>query len=493
VIGRLGLALGLGTFFAATRAGAELPADGEPIRTNRYSIDLYQGPVLASTRVTGLAGAFVAIAEGVDGNTQNPASPAVRSPYSRDHFDYDLGVGITFPSTISNTDFFNSGKRTDIGQPEQSGFVFLGIAVNLTFGRWGFGLTTDLQNYNLNRAEDASGAQGDQLNGQIAVGHLLLAHSFADGQLAVGVGARTLALDVNSQSARGDQTLFSTVGAGFETGFVWKPNDRQFRVGAAFRTAVNTEASPESQQRIVYRDDPMNELWLPDEVALPWDLNVGAAIQLGPRPLNPRFVDSNELTQKLRRYLAWRTRERERRKQYELSRGAAEGRDTDALRDALDAEASVEQALDDAALERAEQRADRSLVLRYASMERFFVLLTGSLLVSGAVEEAVGVESFLARRVQRSGEKISVSPRAAVETELIPRWTRVRGGSYYEPTRFSVNSMGDRVHVTFGLDQKLFPWQVFGLFSPGTEWRLSGALDAARGYFGWGIAIGLWH
>jgi hypothetical protein len=493
VIRRLGPAVGLAGVFAVARAEGQLPADGEPIRTNRYSIDLYQGPVLASTRVTGLAGAFVAMAEGVDGDSQNPASPAVRTPYSREHFDYDLGIGLTFPSTVSNTDFFNSGKRTDIGQPEQSGFVFLGIAVNLTFGRWGFGVTTDLQNYNLNRADDALGRQGDQLNGQIAVGHLQLAHSFADGELAVGIGARTLALDVNSQSAGGEQTLFSTVGAGFETGFVWKPSDRQFRVGGAFRTAVNTEATPESRQRIVYQADPMNELWLPDEVALPWDLNVGAAIQFGPRPLNPRFVDPNDLVLKLRRYLAWRARERERRKQHELSRARAEGRDTSGLSDVLDAEASVQQALDDAALERAERRSERALILRYASMERFFVLLTGSLLVSGAVDDAVGVESFLARRVQRSGERVSLSPRAAVETELWPRWTRVRGGSYYEPTRFSTNNEGDRIHVTFGLDQKLFPWQVFGLFSEGTEWRLSGALDAARGYFGWGVAIGLWH
>ncbi len=372
---RLGLALGLGTLFAVTRAEAQLPAEGEPIRTNRYSIDLYQGPVLASTRVTGLAGAFVAMAEGVDGNTQNPASPAVRTLYSREHFDYDLGVGITFPSTISNTDFFNSGKRTDIGQPEQSGFVFLGIAVNLTFGRWGFGLTTDLQNYNLNRAEDATGAQGDQLNGQIAVGHLLLAHSFVDGQLAIGIGARTLALDVNSQTARGERTLFSTVGAGFETGFVWKPNDHQFRVGAAFRTAVNTEASPESQQRIVYRDDPTNELWLPDEVALPWDLNVGAAIQLGPRPLNPRFVDPNELTLKLRRYLAWRARARASKTLRALarsSRGTRHGRPARCARRG----ASAEQALDDARRTR-EHRADRLAVLRYASMERFFVPTDG--------------------------------------------------------------------------------------------------------------------
>ncbi len=103
----------------------------------------------------------------------------------------------------------------------------------------------------------------------------------------------------------------------------------------------------------------------------------------------------------------------------------------------------------------------------------------GSLLVSGAVDEASRGRVLPRAPGPALQAKISPSPRAAVETRDLTRWTRVRGGSYYEPTRFSQQQKGDRVHVTFGLDQKLFPWQVFGLFSEGTEWRLSGALDAA--------------
>jgi hypothetical protein len=103
----------------------------------------------------------------------------------------------------------------------------------------------------------------------------------------------------------------------------------------------------------------------------------------------------------------------------------------------------------------------------------------------------VGVESFLQRRVAHSGEEVTVSPRLGVETELVPRWVKVRGGTYGEPSRFATGS--DRLHGTLGMDVKLFPWTVFGAFEEGTEWRLSAALDGARRYFGWGVSIGVWH
>jgi hypothetical protein len=473
---RSGAAVAL-LLLCARTAGAQVGAEGEPIRTNQYSIDLFQGPVLASSRVTGLAGAFVAMAEGVDGDTQNPASSAVRSPYSRDHFDYDLGLGVTFPGALSNTDFFNSAQpRQATG--DQSGLLFLNLAVNLQFGRWGFGLTTELQRYSIDRTESQDvGVRRDQLASQIAVGRLQIAHAFAKHQLVVGLGNRTVTMSVENESATDvtQRELFSTVGSGLEAGFIWKPNDQQFRVGGAVRTAVTTQAEND-RVRVLYEGEPANELWLPEQVSLPWDLNLGVAFQFGARPLNPRWIDPNELLVRLRRYLAWRARERERNRA-----GAPRS------------ELSMQAALDEAYLARAEEEVDRKLRQRYLNLQRFHVLLTTSLLVTGPVQNAVGVESFLERRVQRSGESISLSPRAAVETELVPHWTRIRVGSYFEPTRFATNVNGARPHFTAGLDQKLFPWTVFGLFEDGTSWRIGGALDAARDYFGWGLAVGVWH
>ena len=159
------------------------------------------------------------------------------------------------------------------------------------------------------------------------------------------------------------------------------------------------------------------------------------------------------------------------------------------LRDELEAE----EELDDRERARVEKTLYQKLRKRYLDQERFFVLVTTSLKISGAVDNAVGIESMIDRRVQRSGTKPSISPHLGVETEILPHWTKVRGGTYLEPSRFESNTKGARLHATFGFDQKVFPWQVFGAFPEGTEWRVSGSIDASRSYLGWGITIGVWR
>jgi hypothetical protein len=483
---------------AARQARAVLPAEGQPLDTNDYGIDLYQGPVLSANRVIGLAGAFVAIADGVEGSAVNPAATAARTPYSYGHFDYDLGVGITFPSGIKNTDFWNSGRRTELPKSQSLDFLFFNLALQLQFGRWGFGLSTDFQQYSLLRAVDpAQNAKQDRLAAQIAIGHLQVAHSFADGQFLFGIGMRTTGLSVTKESrtsVTGSQ-LFSTVGTGFETGFIWRPTDWQVRIGGAYHGGFNTSASPESQIFVLYPDEPANRLYLPKRVTLPWDVNIGFAAQLGPRPLNPRWVDPSSVLQPMRRYLDWRAHERERRiRRAELVRTPGESaRERRRQLRKLRAELRAEEDLDDRERARVEKDLDRRLRQRYHDQARFFVLVTTSLMISGSVSNSVGIESMLDRTVQRSGEHLSVSPHVGAETELVPRWLRLRGGTYLEPSRFASNQKGARLHATFGFDQKVVPWDVFGTFHDDTEWRVSGSLDASRSYLGWGVSIGVWR
>jgi hypothetical protein len=479
-------------------ARATLPGEGQPIHTNDYSIDLYQGPVLSANRVIGLGGAFVAIADGVEGSAVNPAATAARTPYSYSHFDYDLGVGITFPSGIKNTDFWNSGHPTELPKSQSLDFLFFNLALQLQFGRWGFGLSTDFQQYSLLRGVDAiEDTKVDRLAAQIAIGHLQLAHSFADGQLLLGLGMRTTGLSVTKEGATSvaSQDLFSTVGTGFEAGFIWRPTDWQIRLGGAYHGGFNTQASPESQVFVIYPGDPNNELYLPTRVTLPWDLNIGFAAQIGPRPLNPRWVDPSSVLQPMRRYLVWRAHERDRRiRNAEAARFSDETpRDRRRRVRKLRAELRAEEDLDDRERARVEKDLDRRLRQRYHEQARFFVLVTTSLMISGSVKNAVGIESMLNRTVQRSGQRDTVSPHIGVETELIPHWLRLRGGSYLEPSRFDSNRKGARLHATFGFDQKIFPWDVFGAFPDDTEWRVGGSLDASRSYLGWGVSIGVWR
>src|SRR6187402_946199 len=155
-----GLSLALLVLFASRRASAGGPigTNGQPITTSDYSLDLYQGPLFAGTRVTALGGAYVAIAEDVDGDLQNPAAPAVRPFFSYTHFDYWLGFGVTFPADLANMDFFNSGSKTNVTNPPDA-FVFFTPALNLQFGNFGIGYSLALQQYTLSSAEPSDSDQ----------------------------------------------------------------------------------------------------------------------------------------------------------------------------------------------------------------------------------------------------------------------------------------------------------------------------------------------
>jgi hypothetical protein len=490
--------LGLGLMALMPDARAELPAEGERITNADYALDLGQTPVLSGNRVTGLAGAFVAIGEGTDGSAQNPAAVALRTPWSTSHVDLDVGLGITVSSTIPDSDVFNSGQRVFTTSGGNQNFLFVGLALNVQIGRWGFGVASDIQQYTLSRGSTPTGnEQEDELAATFAVTHWTAAHAFHDGELLLGLGTRSITLNVNNANAPtgGEQDLFEALGAGYEAGVLFRPNDEQYRIGAAFRSAVTARASRGT--RILYEDDPENMLVLPNRVTLPWELHAGVAVQLGPRPFNPEWLDPDRELAPIQRYLEWRERERERRRRAALRAAAVAhpGTSADAAPSvrALDAELETEAMLDALHLERAEEELGRKLASRYFGMDRFYLLLSASLQVLGPVGDAVGVESFLERQVQRSGRSASVSPRLGVETEAVPNWTRIRAGSYFEPTRFESNPNGARVHATLGLEQRLFPWTVFGLLSDNSIFRITGSLDVARDYIAWGVAIGMWH
>lgn len=493
----LGLPLAVAFAASATPAAAQgLAVEGRRITTNDYAIDLFQGPVLASSRVIGMAGAYVAIGEYVDGDSQNPVAPAVRTAFSFAHIDYDLGVGVTFPSSLAESDFFNSGHTTDLPKTNSLEFVFLDAAVNLQVGPWGLGVTTGLQQYGLLRG-DGAGAQQDELRAQIGTGHTLVARAFAHGQFFVGLGLRTTGLTVINRNAPssedGDnQALFTTTGAAPELGLLWRPNDAPLRVGFAAHAAVDSRAVPEQSQVSVLYPDTGDELFLPNRLILPWDVNAGVAVQLGPRPFNPRWEDPRELVARVRRFVSWRVAERERRRARLLPL-AQKKADPGAAIAALDAELETEAALDELTLDRAERITRDRLKQRYEMMSRFKVLISTSLVVTGAADSAVGIESFLQRTVQRSGQSVSLSPRLGAEIEPIPHFLQLRGGSYLEPTRFRSNADGPRLHFTSGLDLKLLTWSIFDLFEQGTAWRIGGALDVSRDYLGWSVTAGVWH
>ncbi|HTV25277.1 MAG TPA: hypothetical protein VMG12_41570, partial [Polyangiaceae bacterium] len=479
-------------FVRSAHANGPLGGNGDPIATSAYSIDLYQGSVSAGNRVMGLGGAYVALAEDVDGDLQNPAAPAVRPFFSIENFDYWLGLGLTFPAGVSRIDFFNSGSETGFrGSADEP--IFFTPALNLQWGTFGVGFTIEFSNYGFQNDAQSSVAQdmpaSAALEAVLQTYHVQIANSFFDGQLIAGIGLRYLTMTLDAGLDSGDtQTLFDTSGSGIEMGFVVRPNFQRYRIGAAFRTAIDTQPSfsrnllPDERGDIVVPNGG-GMLFLPERVSLPWDVNVGAALQLGKRPLNPLSRTVQQVAE--RETLTFRLRQIDRDE--ERQRRLAEA-NTPSERAAVEHELGREERFDSERLARAYEAARSALADSFAEVGRTYLLLTASLLVSGRVRDGVGVESFLDQKVNRSGASVVFSPRFGAEAEVWENRLKTRGGVYLEPTRFATST--PRMHGTLGVDLRLFRWDVFGLWPDDFMWQVGGSVDVARRYLTWGVSIG---
>ncbi len=476
-------------------ASGPLPANGNSIRTSTYSIDLYQGAVSAGNRVMGLGGAYVAIAEDVDGDLQNPAAPAVRPFFSIEEFDYWLGLGLTFPTGLAKIDFFNSGSATGFRAAADEP-VFVTPALNLQWGTFGLGLNAELSNYAFQSAAELAPVAPAEAAASLAVGlqtyHVQLAKSFLDGQLIGGVGLRYLTMSLDASLTDGEtQTLFHTSGSGIEMGVVFRPNLRPYRIGAAFRTAIDTQPGfsrslfPNATGDIVIGNNGA-ELYLPERVSLPWDVNVGAAVQFGKRPLNP--ISRTVAGVAERAALSFRLQEldREEERQRRLAEAGSKSE-----RAAVELELAREERRDSERLQHALDAARNALAQSFAEVGRSYLLLSASLLVSGSVRDAVGVESFLDQVVNRSGASVVYSPRLGAEAEIWENRLKTRGGVYVEPTRFVTSN--PRAHATVGMDLRLFRWNVLGLWPDDFMWQIGGSLDVSRRYLTWGLSIAGWY
>ena len=68
-----------------------------PITDNDFRVDLSQGLVLSGSRITGMGGAFTALATGTDGAPFNPASYAAREMWEHKRFAWGVSLGLSFP------------------------------------------------------------------------------------------------------------------------------------------------------------------------------------------------------------------------------------------------------------------------------------------------------------------------------------------------------------------------------------------------------------
>jgi hypothetical protein len=466
-------------------------AQDRTIRTNHFALDLFQGPILAPISVTGVAGSYAAVAEGISGMVTNAAAPAVRDATSFSTFEIDGAASISIPVSLGfqNNDFDNSGSLDF----DYSNFLYGGLGGVIQYGRLGAGFTADLQRYTLTDAA--------QKTTNITVGkyHLLAGLRFFGDQLTVGAGARFVTLGIAA-----DKNL-SMFGAAPEIGVLIRPDWESFRFGATFRAPVDGGAlAGESSTIDSHGVKISGGLALPDHVVLPWELEAGVAVQVGPRPLNPAWIDPEAEEQALLSVFRARRRDRNAQREAELAQIAdplarAE-REKARLRE--DALAFLRDFQEE---RRAGSRLARDRKARYWNWPREHVLLTASILVTGAVDRGVSVQGFLGQTqpgekhaggvVGSSGPAVNFSPRFGIEAEPIPDWVHTRLGTYYEPSRFDeklANKSVGRQHFTFGADLKMIKTTWWGLV-PEVIYKVQTSADLAPRYQSFSLGIGVWH
>jgi hypothetical protein len=449
-----------------------------PLQPGRFTLDLFQGPLLAPIGITGMAGAYAGYAEGIQGMVANAAAPAVREPTSFSNFEFDGSGSISIPiSLFSNSDFDNSGS-IDF---DYSNFLYGTLGGVLQYGPTGAGFTVELQRYTLTDNRD------ETTNVLVGKAHVLGGFRLFGDQLTVGGGARFLTMGIDAP--RG---TFTMIGAAPEFGFLIRPDWQSFRIGATMRLPVHGNAVP------VLNNGGPTGLILPGQVVQPWELEAGFAVQIGPRPLNPEWQDPTRQEAEVVAAYEQRKKDRAARNAAELGKIRSPGE-----RAKRSAELAREEAIAVTRDFRDQWRALGALKAerraRYWNWPREHLLLTAELLVTGAVGDGVSIQRFLGQNqansdptlpvVGSSGAAVNFSPRFGVETEPVPDLVHTKFGTYYEPSRFG--GVG-RQHFTFGADLKLFKTTWFGLV-PEVIYKIQASADLAPRYQSLSLGAGVWH
>jgi hypothetical protein len=434
----------------------------------------------------------------------------VREPYSFDYFEWDVSAGIAFPGAYGDTDFSNRGERgieKQIERNRQLGlqrrstvettdrFLYLNGGLWGQIGNLGVTVTGDSLNYDVANPNETS----PSLDVNITRIHLVAAYAFLNNQLCVGAGVRMAYVGI-SERDNPDASVISMLGFAPQVGLILKPEDQPFRVGLTARAGVS--ASPfrgittliHEEQTDGTTVERAGSFILPRRVVQPWEVEAGVAYQLGPRPLNPRWIDPKGHQAELLADIAERRKARAKFRSAEiasmpiatpLDRAARLRKiaEAEAEETALRAEENTEIKNRDALLEE-ERRA------RYANWPREHVLLLASVLMTGPSTDAVALEGFIEQRRELVGARATLAPKVGIEAETVPNLLKTRAGIYVEPSRFADGTA--RQHYTAGVDLRVFAWDVLGLF-PGAEWRVSAFLDVAERYQNFGFGVGTWH
>lgn len=389
-----------------------------------------EGILRGSPRLMGLAGTYVAIAEGAEGQTRNPAAVAHKDPRFENEVTVDFGgtMHFLFPGGSKTQDWDNDGlpdRDASSAGVESSQVAYSTVSVQ--YGAVGIGLGFDWQNFIGRYANELGDVeQGDaasisllRLFGSIGV-------SLLNDAVLLGAGVESShAFAWYLRDRKVDDERYYR-GFGYQFGALFRPKDENYRIGLAFKP--QTLAKPTANREFLGTGDQLRSF---SEAVTPGRLSLGATYALGSggRALNitsrAGLIDTGEVD-------------------------------------------------------------ESGLPVFSAAMTKW--LFSAQLDVFLPVENAVTVSAYLGQQgttvaALPAGNRVAFLPRIAVEKELWADRFRLRAGGYLEPAMVATGSV--RPHVTFG--GELY------LFKAGPQ-RLSFGLsfDFAERYQNLSVAIVVW-
>ena len=416
-----------------------------PITKSDYLLDVYSGAVIGSTRVIGLGGAYVSVAEGSEGIRSNPASVANRPYFSGAAFDWGLAFDFLLPTSLGRAVDLDNNGRTGI----RNGVALTtALGGHLHYREFGAGVYLTIDPALIH-------SSSQDFDASVVNVYLAMGFGLFRNQLILGGGLHVGLLSLKEQG-KGTE-LFAVQSTALELGAVYRPTDRPFRLGAAISVPIAAQTSSSC-------GPPCPDLHLPQGARLPWELRLGASWRWGtaynPIPAYYPRAGSNPGT------AASRPGARPTYRVAPSGVGGSSGQDR-------------------APSSRPQEPAGQDLDREYRGGR--YLLLSAEVVVVGAREGLVGMEGFLLQEREPVGEKVTLSPRIGAEAELLRRRLRLRLGSYYEAGRFS--HISGRLHGTSSLLVRLFDLRLWGhhgiSFAPG--------VDVAPRYVNVSFFLSLWH
>jgi hypothetical protein len=246
------------------------PAAAAQTFDGTQGVDTYTGPVISPARITGLGGAFVGVAEGLDGAQANPAAVAQRARHLDRGWDWDwvLTWYVPDPRHVVTQDLGNDGE-VDAGL---TGLGNAQLGLSLQRGRLGVGVLA--RGWTVVAPRDAVGdVEVETAEASLAFGWSALRDSVVLGASVTGVSGVVSVLPTGAPPGAAPNARVEYSGSTLRFGALFRPRGRPFRLGASFHPEATARATG---------DRAGLPVTTPARFVFPWEASVGASAWIGP-------------------------------------------------------------------------------------------------------------------------------------------------------------------------------------------------------------------